>query len=107
MRVLRFVVIGILLAGVMRAQISSPYAKEVDRAKQEEQLKIQRQKQLVVDSSKLVELSAELKQEIDHPNPATLSADSFKKATQIEKLAHSLRQQLKDSSTLPFDPTRL
>jgi acyl carrier protein len=107
MRVLRFVVIGVLLVGVMRAQVSSPYEKQLERAKQEEQLRIQRQKQLIADSSKLVELSAELKKEIDHPSPTTISADSFKKATEIEKLAHSLRQQLKDSSAPPFYPARL
>jgi hypothetical protein len=59
MRVLRLVLIGLLLVGgpsrVMRAQLSSPYAQEVDQAKQEEQLRIQRQKQLVADSSKLVD----------------------------------------------------
>jgi hypothetical protein len=57
-------------------------------------LRIQRQKHLMSDSDKLVKLAADLKQQIDSTPAGMLSADSAKKAAEIEKLAHSLRQQL-------------
>jgi hypothetical protein len=66
---------------------------EVQQAKL---LRIQRQKQLISDSDKLLKLATDLKQQIDNATPETLSADSVKKAAEIEKLAHSLRQQLKN-----------
>jgi hypothetical protein len=57
---------------------------------------VQRQKQLISDGDKLLKLATDLKQQIDNATPETLSADSVKKAAEIEKLAHSLRQQLKN-----------
>ena len=59
-------------------------------------LRVQRQKQLISDSDKLLKLATDLKQQIDNTPAATLSADSVKKAAEIEKLAHSLRQRLKN-----------
>jgi hypothetical protein len=47
-------------------------------------------------SDKLPKLATDLKQQIDNTPAATLSADSVKKAAEIEKLAHSLRQRLKN-----------
>ena len=59
-------------------------------------LRVQRQKQLISDSDKLLKLATDLKQQIDNTPAETLSADSVKKAAEIEKLAHSLRQRLKN-----------
>jgi hypothetical protein len=59
-------------------------------------LRIQRQKQIISDSDELFKLAADLKQQIDNTPAETLSADSVKKATEIEKLAHNLRQRLKN-----------
>lgn len=61
---------------------------------QEKLLRIQRQKRIISDSDKLLKLATDLKQQIDNPAPGTLSADSVKKAAEIEKLAHSLEQRL-------------
>jgi len=58
-------------------------------------LRVQRQKQLISDSDKLLKLATDLKQQIDSTPAETLPADSVKKAAEIEKLAHSLRQRLK------------
>jgi hypothetical protein len=101
MGVLRFLVLGALFLtvgrfGVISAQWSSPTAQALDQAKEANQLRIQRQKQLVAESDKLLELSADLKTRIDNSAPDRLSVDSLKEAAEIEKLAHKLRQQMKD-----------
>jgi hypothetical protein len=101
MRVLRFFVLGALLLSVGRfgsisAQWSSPTAVAIDQAKAANELRIQRQKQLISESDKLAELSADLKKQIDNSAPDQLSAHSLKEAAEIEKLAHKLHQQLKD-----------
>ena len=64
--------------------------------RQAQLLRVQRQKQLISDSDKLLKLATDLKQQIDNTPAETLSADSVKKAAEIEKLAHSLRQRLKN-----------
>jgi hypothetical protein len=101
MRVLRLLVIGALLSTVGRfkvtsAQMSSPYAQALDRAKEANELRVRRQKQLIAESDKLLELSADLKRRIDTAAPDRLSVDSLKEASEIEKLAHKLHQQMKD-----------
>jgi hypothetical protein len=55
----------------------------------------QRQKALVNDTDKLVKLAAELKDYVDKSNAAVLSVDVIKKADQIEKLAHSVKEKMK------------
>jgi hypothetical protein len=64
--------------------------------RQAQLLRVQRQKQLISDSDKLLKLATDLKQQIDNTPAETLPADSVKKAAEIEKLAHSLRQRLKN-----------
>jgi hypothetical protein len=54
-----------------------------------------RRKQLIANSNKLIALSATLKQQIDQTRPGTLSADAIKTAGEIEKLAHSVQQGLR------------
>jgi hypothetical protein len=97
----RFLVIAALLFTVVRfgrisAQWSSPAAQALDQAKEANELRIQRQKQLVAESDKLLELSADLKKRIDNSAPDRLSVDSLKEAAEIEKLAHKLHQQMMD-----------
>ncbi len=48
------------------------------------------------ESDKLLELSADLRKQINNSSPDRLSVDSLKEAAEIEKLAHNLHQQLKD-----------
>ncbi len=101
MGVLRFLVLGALLFtvgrfGVISAQLSSPYAQALDQAKEARELRLQHQKQLITESDKLLELSADLKKRIDNASPDRLSVDSLKEAAEIEKLAHKLHQQMKD-----------
>ena len=101
MNVLRFLVLGALLLtvgrfGVISAQMSSPYAQALDQAKEARELRVQRQNQLIAESDKLLELSADLKKQIDNSSPDRLSVDSLKEAAEIERLAHKLHQLLKD-----------
>ena len=101
MRVLQFLVLGALLLSVGRfggisAQLSSPYAQALDQAKEARELRVQRQKQLIAESDKLLEFSSDLKKQIDNTSPDHLSVDSLRTAAEIEKLAHRLHQQMKD-----------
>jgi hypothetical protein len=101
MKVLRFSVLGALLltAGrfeVSSAQVSSPYVQAWARAVQANELRVLRQKQLIAESAKLLELSADLKRRIDSAASDRLSVDSLKVASEIEKLAHKLHQVMKE-----------
>jgi hypothetical protein len=114
MRVVRCAVVGALLitafplgvSGWQTKPLTNP-AADADRrvvemhddaadVRQAQLLRVQRQKQLISDSDKLLKLATDLKQQIDSTPAETLSADSVKKAAEIEKLAHSLRQRLKN-----------
>ncbi len=69
-----------------RARIERDMAK---KANQERQVQIQR------DAGNLLKLATELKQYVDKTNENTLSLDVIKKAEEIEKLAHSVKEKMK------------
>jgi hypothetical protein len=54
-----------------------------------------RQKKLVADTDKLLALATELKTDVDKTNQNILSVDVIKKADEIEKLAHSVKERMK------------
>jgi methionyl-tRNA synthetase len=54
-----------------------------------------RQQDIKKDTDKLLELATELKQYVDKTNENTLSVDVIKKAEEIEKLAHTVREKMK------------
>jgi hypothetical protein len=62
---------------------------------QEKLRNLDRQKKLVDDTAKLVSLANELKSEVDKSNKDMLSLDVIKKADEIEKLAHSVKEKMK------------
>ena len=65
---------------------------------EEEQAKlrnIERQKKLQEDTAKLLSLANELKADVDKSTKDTLSLDVVKKADEIEKLAHSVKEKMK------------
>jgi hypothetical protein len=69
-----------------------------DPRMQEQQAKVQsseRQKRLVADTEKLLTLATELKTDVDKTNKNILSMDVIKKADEIEKLAHSVKERMK------------
>lgn len=54
----------------------------------------ERQRQLAADKAKLLKLATELKEEMEKGGTDTLSLGVIRKATQIEKLAHSVKQAM-------------
>ena len=68
---------------------------EKDLAKKANQ---ERQAQLKRDTDKLLQLATDLKTEVDKSNENILAVDVVKKADEIEKLAHSVKEKMKGSS---------
>jgi type VI protein secretion system component VasF len=55
-----------------------------------------RQAQIKQDTDKLLILATQLKEYVDKTNADILSLDVVKKADEIEKLAHSVKEKMKD-----------
>lgn len=55
-----------------------------------------RQQQLVKDTNQLLALATELKTDVDKTNKDVLSIDVIKKAEEIEKLAKSVKDRMKE-----------
>lgn len=55
----------------------------------------ERQADLKRDTDKLLKLATELKDSVDKTTENTLSVDVMKKAEEIEKLAHSVKEKMK------------
>jgi murein tripeptide amidase MpaA len=58
---------------------------------------LERQADLKRDTEKLLKLAKELKEYVDKTNESTLSVDVVKKAEEIEKLAHRVKDKMKGS----------
>ena len=56
---------------------------------------LERQAALKKDTDKLLKLAVELKDYVDRSNENVLSVDVLKKADEIEKLAHSVKDKMK------------
>jgi len=56
---------------------------------------LERKRQIVDDSSKLLKLAGDLKIEIDKTNKDTLSLDVIRKADEIERLAKGVKEKMK------------
>ena len=74
-------------------------AERSDRLKvlQEKARNDDRQKRLVADTDRLLALATELKASVDKTNKDLLSVDVVRKADEIEKLAHSVKEKMKGS----------
>jgi hypothetical protein len=57
----------------------------------------ERKKQIVDDSTKLLNMAVALKAEVDKTTKDTLSLNVIRKAEEIEKLAHSVKEKMKVS----------
>jgi hypothetical protein len=55
----------------------------------------EKQRRLVEQTDKLVQLATDLKAQVDKSTKDTLSIQVIKKADEIEKLAHSMKDQMK------------
>lgn len=58
---------------------------------------LERRSELKRDTDKLVALAAELKQNVDKTNANILSMDVIKKAQEIQKLAKSVQDKMKNA----------
>ena len=114
MRFLKMAMIGAVLITVNSVRTSSgqilppsplwgnqpPNMSQPDIERRMEQRKMfmaDRQKRLVADTDKLLALSTALKEQVDESdNKNILSLDMVKKAEEIEKLAHSLKERIKN-----------
>jgi nitric oxide reductase activation protein len=57
----------------------------------------EKQKKLLDDSEKLVQMAAELKVSVDKSNKNELSLDVVRKAEAVEKLAKSLKERIREA----------
>ena len=78
--------------------LTDPDHTPLDQQLEQDQAKIrnlERQKQLISDTQKLLALANQLKVAVDKSSKDTLSVDVIKKADEIEKLAHQVKQKMK------------
>ncbi len=75
--------------------IAIPPQMESDQAKMRN---VERQKQLVEETQKLLSLANELKADVDKSNKDMLSLEVVRKADEIEKLAHNVKEKMKNGS---------
>jgi hypothetical protein len=79
-----------------------PPQEDEDRAKIEKDMakkaNEQRQADLKHDTDKLLKLATELQQYVNKSNENVLSLEVIKKAEEIEKLAHSVKEKMKGSN---------
>jgi len=75
--------------------------KDPDQEKRERDMEKarnkERQQSLQKDTAQLLQLATELKQYVDKTNENTLSLDVIKKAEEIEKLAHKVREKMRSN----------
>jgi len=113
MKMLTMAIIGVALitAGSVRVSggqslppQSLPWANQMPNMSQpdiirhmeQQRMRInERQKRLEADTEKLVALTTALKEQVDDSNKNILSVDMIKKAEEIEKLAHSVKERIK------------
>jgi hypothetical protein len=58
----------------------------------------ERKKQIADESAKLLKLATDLKAEVDKTSKDTLSVNVIRKADEIEKLAHSVKEKMKPAA---------
>jgi IS30 family transposase len=66
-----------------------------DNAKSYAAANAERKKQIAEDSAKLLKLATDLKAEVEKTDKDTLSLNVIRRAGEIEKLAHSVREKMK------------
>jgi len=69
--------------------------KEMERERTKQQAK-ERQATIKRDTDKLLALATELKEYVDKTNENVLSVDVVRKAEEIEKLAHHVKEKMRD-----------
>jgi hypothetical protein len=80
------------VAPVVPGDATIPPQMEQDQARMRS---TERQKQIVQDTDKLLVLATELKVYVEKTNKDMMSIDVIRKADEIEKLAHSVKEKMK------------
>jgi hypothetical protein len=79
--------------------LQKPGAEDEQRVRMEKEMAKKaaqaRQAEMKRDTEKLLKLATELKADVDKTNEGTLSLDVIKKAEEIEKLAHTVKDRMK------------
>ena len=70
-------------------------AWEKMQAQQAMTLAEQRHKHMMTDADKLLQLATELKEEVDKSTKNEMSVPTIRKAAEIEKLAHDVKERMK------------
>lgn len=83
------------MGGVPQPDPADPYAARMNHARQVA-IEDDRQKKMVADATKLLQLATDLKAEVDKQTRDETSVSAYKTADQIEKLAHDVKQRLKN-----------
>ena len=107
------VVLPVVLGNEARAQVVNPQVPDASESSSQrgrdadspwvveqkrevaKKLNENRQQDIKKDTDKLLQLATELKQYVDRTNENILSMDVVKKAEEIEKLAHTVREKMK------------
>jgi hypothetical protein len=69
--------------------------EQQDKKKTFEAANLERKKQITDDSARLLKLANDLKAEVDKTNKDTLSLSVIRKADEIERLAHNVKEKMK------------
>ena len=86
---------GIPDASGRRGDSEDPQAREMVQRLQKKRNDA-RQQEIVKDTTKLLALATELKTDVDKTDKNTLSIDVIRKAEEIEKLAKTVKERMKD-----------
>jgi hypothetical protein len=84
--------------------------RDIQRDLQYQQYKAlnkKRQQEIRDDTAKLLQLATELKAAVDKSNENTLSLDVVRKASEVEKLAKRVKDNMKESIAPPHHEERL
>jgi hypothetical protein len=80
----------------MRTVVSGPGPSTASlRQMQARQREVQREQKIANDTDRLLALIAEFKKQMDGPEKSELSLNMAKKLEEIEKLAHNLKNEMK------------
>jgi nitric oxide reductase activation protein len=84
------------IPGIMEPDGPGPLNPRMEE-QQAKMRNMDRQKQIVADTQKLLDLATQLKTDVDKSNKDTLSLDVIRKADEIEKLAKQVKEKMKGS----------
>jgi nitric oxide reductase activation protein len=85
------------LARAKQGQPQQP-ASGQPAAQKTEDLNADRKKQIADESARLLKLATDLKVEVDKTTKDTLSLNVIRKADEIEKLAHTVKEQMRPAA---------